>query len=225
MRRVVNEAKWPPWARADGRRPAAPGEAADGDGGVGGGLDDEAVSGTNTQEEGVDEPDVVKTNGDAAYVATLGSVEVVDLTGDAPVRVGALELPVEAYSHELLLDDDVLVVLTADEGFVHPVGDAPAGTSFAPGHHYPEPVTHLTRYDVSDPVDPVLDEAVAEARRLGAYSSRAYAQTKEVLRAGTLQRVLDDVARQPLGAEDQQADHEDDQQLGEGNVKHCRSRD
>ena len=35
------------------------------------------------------------------------------------------------------------------------------------------------------------DEAVAEARRLGAYSSRAYAQTKEVLRAGTLQRVLE----------------------------------
>jgi enoyl-CoA hydratase len=41
------------------------------------------------------------------------------------------------------------------------------------------------------PVDGVADEAIAEARRLGAYSSRAYAQTKEVLRAGTLQRVLE----------------------------------
>ena len=37
----------------------------------------------------------------------------------------------------------------------------------------------------------VVDEAIAEARRLGAYSTRAYAQTKEVLRAGTLQRVLE----------------------------------
>jgi enoyl-CoA hydratase len=41
------------------------------------------------------------------------------------------------------------------------------------------------------PAGEVADRAVAEARRLGAYSSGAYAQTKEVLRAGTLQRVLD----------------------------------
>jgi enoyl-CoA hydratase len=39
------------------------------------------------------------------------------------------------------------------------------------------------------PVEAVADEALAEARHLGAYSSRAYAQTKEVLRAGTLARV------------------------------------
>jgi enoyl-CoA hydratase len=37
----------------------------------------------------------------------------------------------------------------------------------------------------------VAEAAIAEARRLGAYSTRAYAQTKEVLRAGTLQRVLE----------------------------------
>jgi enoyl-CoA hydratase len=38
-------------------------------------------------------------------------------------------------------------------------------------------------------LDALADEAIAEARRLGAYSTRAYAQTKEVLRAGTLERV------------------------------------
>jgi enoyl-CoA hydratase len=41
------------------------------------------------------------------------------------------------------------------------------------------------------PVESVEGEAIAEARRLGGYSARAYAQTKEVLRAGTLQRVRD----------------------------------
>jgi enoyl-CoA hydratase len=41
------------------------------------------------------------------------------------------------------------------------------------------------------PAETVADEAIAEARRLGAYSARAYAQTKELLRAGTLQRVLE----------------------------------
>ena len=39
--------------------------------------------------------------------------------------------------------------------------------------------------------DQAAEVAIGEARRLGAYSSRAYAQTKEVLRAGTLQRVLE----------------------------------
>ena len=39
------------------------------------------------------------------------------------------------------------------------------------------------------PVDEVEAAAIAEARRLGAYSSRAYAQTKEVLRGPTLDRV------------------------------------
>ncbi len=41
------------------------------------------------------------------------------------------------------------------------------------------------------PIEAVADEAIAEARRLGSYSARAYAQTKEVLRAGTLRRVLE----------------------------------
>jgi enoyl-CoA hydratase len=41
------------------------------------------------------------------------------------------------------------------------------------------------------PAAEVEATAVAEARRLGAYSGVAYAQTKEVLRAGTLARVLE----------------------------------
>ena len=41
------------------------------------------------------------------------------------------------------------------------------------------------------PVDEVEAAAIAEARRLGAYSARAYAQTKEVLRGPTIQRVVE----------------------------------
>jgi enoyl-CoA hydratase len=40
------------------------------------------------------------------------------------------------------------------------------------------------------PADRVEAEAVAEARRLAAYSARAYSQTKETLRAPTVERVL-----------------------------------
>ena len=43
--------------------------------------------------------------------------------------------------------------------------------------------------DAVVPVDEVEAAAIAEARRLGAYSGRAYAQTKEVLRGPTVERV------------------------------------
>jgi enoyl-CoA hydratase len=45
--------------------------------------------------------------------------------------------------------------------------------------------------DRVEPPDAVVDEAVAEARRLGAYRPAAYAQTKQALRAATLRRVVD----------------------------------
>lgn len=42
------------------------------------------------------------------------------------------------------------------------------------------------------PAGTVVDDAVAEARRLGAYSTAAYARTKQVLRAATLRRVAEE---------------------------------
>lgn len=53
----------------------------------------------------------------------------------------------------------------------------------------PHGATQVGYLDRVVPVDSVAGVAIAEARRLGGHSSRAYAQTKEVLRAGTLQRV------------------------------------
>ena len=45
--------------------------------------------------------------------------------------------------------------------------------------------------DAVVPVGEVEGAAIAEARRLGAYSGRAYAQTKEVLRGPTIARVIE----------------------------------
>jgi enoyl-CoA hydratase len=53
----------------------------------------------------------------------------------------------------------------------------------------PQEAVSVGYLDSVVPVDEVEDTAVAEARRLGAYSSRAYAQTKETLRAPTIARV------------------------------------
>src|SRR5215217_7996553 len=41
-------------------------------------------SGTNVQEEGVDEPDLVKTDGNTLFVATGGKIRAVDVSGEKP---------------------------------------------------------------------------------------------------------------------------------------------
>src|SRR5262245_51601683 len=54
----------------------------------------------------------------------------------------------------------------------------------------PHSAVEVGYLDRGVPADEVEGAAIAEARRLGAYSTRAYAQTKEVLRGPTVQRVL-----------------------------------
>src|SRR5919197_6214088 len=49
-------------------------------------------SGTNVQEAGVDEPDVVKTDGKRIYAVTDGWLRIVDVTGGAPRVAGTLKL-------------------------------------------------------------------------------------------------------------------------------------
>lgn len=156
----VAEGERPTEESADGPSaepvPAAPQEDSS-DGGDASAAIDEDVSQTNVQEVGVDEPDQVKTNGDAAYIARAGGVDVLGLTpGEAPDHVTTLDVPGDAFGHELLLDDDVLLVLGRGSGFVQPVDGPPASTDFAPEYYYPDPVTHIARFDVSDPTGPML---------------------------------------------------------------------
>ncbi|HEX8207202.1 MAG TPA: beta-propeller domain-containing protein, partial [Solirubrobacteraceae bacterium] len=67
-------------------------------------------SGTNVQEKDVDEPDAVKTDGRRLYVAMADKLYALDVTGDAPKLVGTLAL--KGYSHELLLRDGKLLVIS-----------------------------------------------------------------------------------------------------------------
>jgi hypothetical protein len=92
----------------------------------------EDYSGTNTQELGVDEGDIVETDGDHVYVANTDGLRVVSVA-DAEV-VAEPELP--QGSHQLLLDGDRLLVVTSS-------------WSGAPD-------TIVSLYDVGDPTDPVL---------------------------------------------------------------------
>ena len=70
----------------------------------------DAFSGTNVQEEGVDEPDLVKTNGRHAFVVIGDRVRAVDVRA-RPRLVGTLRLA-RGGSNELLLHGDRLLVLS-----------------------------------------------------------------------------------------------------------------
>jgi hypothetical protein len=101
-------------------------------GGAPGAVEGQDYSGTNTQEIGVDEGDIVETDGDHVYVANTDGLRVVAVA-NAEV-VAEPELP--QGSHQLLLDGDRLVVVTSS-------------WSGAPD-------TIVSLFDVTDPTNPAL---------------------------------------------------------------------
>ncbi|MDP1846172.1 MAG: beta-propeller domain-containing protein [Solirubrobacteraceae bacterium] len=72
---------------------------------------------TNVQEAGVDEPDIVKTNGRTVFAVADGKLHALDVTGATPRLVGTLELD-GAYGHQLLLRGDRLLVMSSSFGGV-----------------------------------------------------------------------------------------------------------
>jgi hypothetical protein len=114
---------------------AATNEAAESAPDVGGApsaVEGQDFSGTNTQEVGVDEGDIVETDGDYVYVANADGLRVVAVA-DAEV-VAEPELP--QGSHQLLLDGARLVVVTSSW----------SGS----------PDTIVSLFDVADPTNPAL---------------------------------------------------------------------
>lgn len=65
---------------------------------------------TNVQEQGIDEPDVVKTDGRRIYAVVAGVLYVVDARADPPKVLGSVRLA-EGGGHELLLAGDRVLVL------------------------------------------------------------------------------------------------------------------
>jgi hypothetical protein len=150
---------------------AAPAPAASGT--TGAGTPD--FSSTNVQEAGIDEPDVVKTDGRHVYVAAGGRLRVIDVTGDAPKVVGTLQLD-GGYAHQLLIRGTRALVLSTvsapvaiDGGPVPQQGVATAAIAPLPGRS----TTLLTEVDLTDPAAPkvartmTLDGDYVDARMTG----------------------------------------------------------
>ena len=105
------------------------------------------TSPTNVQEQGVDEPDVVKVARGRIFAVAGGQLHVIDAGGPRLLA----SLPLEGYAHELLLHGDRLLVLSQ----VATAGDPPVIPATVV--QYPiNQVTRLMEIDVSDPAKPTV---------------------------------------------------------------------
>ncbi len=111
-------------------------------------------SGTNIQVEGVDEADMVKTDGEYIYLASDSQVFIVKAwpTGDAGV-VATLDL--ERGVSDLFINGDKLVVISSSEFFYYW-----GPWDILPPEEY-ELTTYIWVYDVSDRSFPTLDRTVS----------------------------------------------------------------
>ena len=125
-----------------------------------------SFSSTNVQEVGVDEPDIVKTDGRRVFAVADGTLYAIDVTGAAPRLVGSLAL--DGYAQQLLIRGDRLLVMTSSYGTF-----SPAAGKVAADVAYRRSKAVLTEVDVSDPAAMVvrrtmaLDGAVVDARLTG----------------------------------------------------------
>jgi hypothetical protein len=118
-------------------------------------------SGTNVQEPGIDEPDIVKTDGRRMLTVTEGAggpaVHALDVTGGTVRPVGRLDLPDDLSGPQLLLSGDRLLVIAngtpppGDSPAAAPARDRRAAPSPSPLPFVSEQGTVLTLVDASDP--------------------------------------------------------------------------
>jgi uncharacterized secreted protein with C-terminal beta-propeller domain len=102
-------------------------------------------SGTNVQEEGVDEPDIVKTNGNTLFAVANGRLNAVDVRTSSPRLLDTLQLDPQQ-SHELLLHGDRLLVLSRGGFWIEPLpGTAARIAPYAPAQ------STFAEVDVSNP--------------------------------------------------------------------------
>jgi uncharacterized secreted protein with C-terminal beta-propeller domain len=104
-------------------------------------------SGTNVQTAGVDEPDVVKTDGERIFVVAQSRLFWIDASGTPKI---VASIPLDGWGQQIFLSGDSLLVMTSGGGYgVQSLADGVAFDSIAPGYQTQRVV--LTEVDVSDP--------------------------------------------------------------------------
>ena len=166
-------------------------------------------SGTNTQEENVDEPDIVKTDGNFVYAIAGRTLHAVDVRDGATTLVGSLQMPENVWDAEMLvLGKRAMLMWTS----YSPYGDeaptarpASASSSSSSPSYYGggRPETVLAEVDLTDPAAMKLIKTVTVDGRL--VSSRLNGSTARVITSAT-PRALEVPIDQSTPPEQQQAE-------------------
>jgi uncharacterized secreted protein with C-terminal beta-propeller domain len=113
------------------------------------GGSDEGFSGTNVQVSGVDEPDIIKTDGKRILSIVDGKLRYVDASGDTPVLLGELQLET-GWNHRFFVDGDRAFVFSQGDLYAIPMFAADAARIASP---YGMTVSVVQEVDLSDPDD------------------------------------------------------------------------
>lgn len=134
---------------------------------------------TNTQVQGVDEADLIKTDGHHLYVLSNGELLIINADPAAELAVVSRQV-IEGYSTQLFLLGDKLVVLSQNNGPIYTLdgattADTSPGKLIAipyPGFDFAPSMT-ISVLDVSDPANPTtierttIDGSLITARLIG----------------------------------------------------------
>ncbi|MFZ6181596.1 beta-propeller domain-containing protein [Nannocystis pusilla] len=127
----------------------------DGGNGEGEGPGDD-YSGTNVQEAGVDEPDIVKTDGERILAFARGKLHFVDASGASPTLRSSLEIGADLYDVQLFMHEDRALLLVRSWPYYY--GDwegapQPSGVDLQQyfGPDYYNSITRLIEVDISNP--------------------------------------------------------------------------
>ncbi|MFW2382853.1 MAG: beta-propeller domain-containing protein, partial [Acidimicrobiales bacterium] len=105
----------------------------------------DGVSGTNTQEVGVDEADIVKTDGNRMIVVANGRVQILDISEGTPVLKHSIQIDEYGGNGEIFLHgDQALLMSTAWNDEVFPVSSDLARTTRFAGSQ----ITRITTIDL-----------------------------------------------------------------------------
>ena len=132
-------------------------------------------SATNVQVAGVDEPDIIKTDGNRILAVAQGRLHYVDVSGDQPRYLGSVDLTSESswgWGHEIFIRGDRAMVFSTS----HSEGLEPVAARDLEGDHViaedvifrGNPVALIQEIDLSNPASM---QVVSELRVEGSYLS------------------------------------------------------
>ena len=117
---------------------------------------------TNTQVEGIDEADLVKTDGQYIYIVAQNAIRIVAANAGSLTEITSLHLDVKKNVQEIFIDGDRLVVIgTRNEYSYNPDGPMRVGAAMEekmmmPPLYNPKNYTFVDVYDISTPQNPLL---------------------------------------------------------------------